>query len=254
MVSQLLLHTRLLVAMLLLIGCSIATAAADDSVSDDSAEVSNAAQLESDAADTDDHDHADHDDGDHEHDAAGHGSADGHGGGHDGEHASDPSGLLSANIGQMLANLAIFGLTFFILAKFVWPVILDGLQSREESIRGDLDAAARDKDEAQRLRAELQAELDAAHTQAQAIISDATKSAETRAAQIESDAKDAADRRVARAEDEIATAKRAALAEMADQTSGIAMSLARQVVGRELNEGDHADLIRQSLEQFPSNN
>ncbi|MEL7338135.1 MAG: ATP synthase F0 subunit B, partial [Planctomycetota bacterium] len=75
-----------------------------------------------------------------------------------------------------------------------------------------------------------------------------------RAAQIESDAKDAADRRVARAEDEIATAKRAALAEMADQTSGIAMSLARQVVGRELNEGDHADLIRQSLEQFPSNN
>ena len=45
-----------------------------------------------------------------------------------------------------------------------------------------------------------------------------------------------------------------ALAEIAEQTSALAIGVAKQVVGRELRPEDHADLIRNALDQVPSKN
>ena len=166
-----------------------------------------------------------------------------------GDHELPP--ILSANPGSAVVNLMIFLLTFALLAKFVWPVILGGLQAREEKIASDLRQAEQSRDEAQKSQAEYEAKLSEAATEAQTILSDARRDAEASAAKIVDEAKADAKRQGDRALADIETAKKVALAEIADQTSGMAISVAKQVVGREIKADDHAELISKALKQVP---
>ena len=102
--------------------------------------------------------------------------------------------------------------------------------------------------------ADYQAKLDDASTQVQTLLADARKDAEASGQRIVDEAKAEAERQRERAITEIETAKKVALSDLAGQTSDMAINVAKQVVGRELKAGDHADLIRKSLDSLPSNN
>jgi F-type H+-transporting ATPase subunit b len=197
-----------------------------------------------------DHDHAEggDDHGGHEadHDDAAHADA-GHGDGH-----TPP--LLSFDAGSAFCNLAIFAGVFFVLSKFVWPVILGGLKAREEKIHGDLEAAEQATAEAKGLLAEYQTKLDDAASQVQSMLAEARRDAEASGQRIVEEAKAEAQRQSERAIADIETAKKVAISDIAGQTSDMAITVAKQVVGRELKADDHAELIRQSLERLPSNN
>jgi F-type H+-transporting ATPase subunit b len=170
-----------------------------------------------------------------------------------GEEADVPP-LLSFDFGSALCNILIFLGVFAILAKYVWPPILDGLKAREQKIHGDLVAAEKANQEARGLLADYQNQLNEASNQVQTMLAGARKDAENAGQRIIDEAKSESDRQRARAMADIETAKRTALAELAEQTSAMAIGVAKQVVGRELNASDHADLIRQSLDRMPSQN
>ena len=174
----------------------------------------------------------------------------------DGEHSDHGKHppLLNIDIGGAIVNLAIFLGVFAILSKFVWPAILDGLRAREDKISGDLEAAERANTEAKQLLADYQAKLDDASSQVQAMLADARKDAEASSQRIVNEAKAEAERQRERAIADIETAKKVALSDLAGQTSDMAMNVAKQVVGRELQADDHADLIRQALDRLPSDN
>lgn len=176
-----------------------------------------------------------------------------------GEHVGhqDPPGtppLLQFDAGSAIANIAIFLGVFAILGKFVWPVILDGLKARESKIRTDLEAADRANQEAKALLSSYQTKLDEAASQVQSMLAEARKDSEASGQRIIDEAKAEAERQRVRAIADIETAKKVAIADLAGQTSDLAMQVARKVVGRELKADDHADLIRQSLDRLPSNN
>ena len=173
---------------------------------------------------------------------------------HAGDEAHAPGPLLSLDPGSAIWNLLIFLVVLFVLAKFVWPPVLHGLQAREQKIRGDLEGAERANAEARTLLGEYQRKLDQTHTEVQAMLAEARRDAQQAHQKIVDDAKVEAERQRTRAVADIENAKKVALSELADQTSEMAIALARQVVGRELNPQDHADLIRQSLERMPSKN
>lgn len=208
---------------------------ADDAVADSATEVASEV----------DHDHSvddAHGDDVHGGDHAGHGD----------EAAVPP--LLQFDFGSAICNLAIFLGVFAILSKFVWPVILDGLKAREQKIHGDLVAAEKANADAKALLADYQSQLSEASTKVQTMLADARKDAEANGQKIVEEAKAEASRQTERAVADIETAKKVALADLAGQTSDMAMAVAGQVVGRELQAGDHAELIRQSLQRLPSDN
>lgn len=186
-----------------------------------------------------------------------HGETGSHDDGHsDDGHSDDAAAppLLQFDFGSAICNLAIFLGVFAILAKFVWPVILDGLQARETKIHGDLQAAEQANTQAKNLLAEYQAKLDDSASQVQGILAQARTDAEASGQRIVDQARAEADRQRERAITDIETAKKVALSELAGQTSDMAIQVAKQVVGRELKADDHADLIRQALDRLPSNN
>lgn len=168
--------------------------------------------------------------------------------------AHDTPPLLSFDIGSAVCNIVIFLSVFAILAKFVWPAILKGLQARENKIHDDLEAAQQANEEAKALLAEYQAKLDDVATQVQTTLAEARKDGEATGQRIVEEAKAEAERQRERALADIETAKKVAISELAGQTSDMAIRVAKQVVGRELKPDDHAELIRQALGQLPSNN
>ena len=172
----------------------------------------------------------------------------------EGEHAESDPVLLRFDVGSAVCNLLIFLGVLGILSKFVWPVILDGLQAREDKIFDELKDAEKAKADAQSLLADYQGKLDGAAVEVQSILSDARNDATASGQRIVDEAKEEAERQRERANAEIETAKKVALAELAGQTSDLAIGVAQQVIGRELKAEDHAELIRQSLDRLPSNN
>ena len=217
-----------------------------------------------------DHHEGEHADGDHDHAAdvklmdgdtlhdgefveheGDHDHADGHAGEHD-EEGTPP--LLQLNLGSAICNLLIFLGVFAILAKFVWPPILEGLKAREQKIHGDLIAAEKANSEAKAMLADYQVKLDEASTQVQTMLADARKDAEVSANKIVEDARAESERHRERSMADIEAAKKAALADLADQTAAMAIGVAGKVVGRELRPEDHAELIRSSLDRLPSDN
>ncbi|WP_182867261.1 F0F1 ATP synthase subunit B [Rhodopirellula sp. JC639] len=171
----------------------------------------------------------------------------------DGAHEALPP-ILSFDPGAAVINLAIFLVTFGVLAKFVWPVILGGLKAREEKIAGDLQSAQASSLKAEATLAEYQKKVQEVAGEAQAILAEARRDAQATATKIVDEAKADAQRQSERALADIETAKKVALAEIAGQTSSLAMGVAKQVVGRELKAEDHAELIKRALEEVPSKN
>ena len=169
----------------------------------------------------------------------------------------DPKGtppLLQFDMGSAIVNITIFIGVLLILSKFVWPVILGGLEARESKIRTDLESADKANQDAKALLAGYQSKLDEASAKVQAMLAEAHKNGEAAGQRIVDDAKAEAERQRVRAIADIETAKKVAIADLAGQTSDLAMMVARKVLGRELKSEDHADLIRQSLDRMPSNN
>ena len=199
-----------------------------------------------------DHDQEAEGDPGHDEEHAEHSDSD-HGTGSD-EHAAGVPPLLQFDFGSAICNLAIFLAVFAILSTFVWPVILEGLKAREQKIHGDLVAAEKANADAKALLDDYQTQLSEASTKVQTMLAEARKDAETNGQKIVDEAKAEAQRQTERAVADIDTAKKVALSELAGQTSDMAMAVAGQVVGRELQAGDHAELIRQSLQRLPSDN
>jgi len=197
-------------------------------------------------------------------DEAEHHAEDGHD--HDGEEAADhdsddPGGeahaetpLLSFDVGSAVWNLVIFGCVMAVLSVFVWPNVLGGLQGREERIREDLEAASKANEEAQSILAGYQSKLDEASVQVQSMLAEARRDAEASGQKIVEQAKQEAAAQRDRAVADIDNAKKVAMAELAGQTSNMAMQVASSVVGRELSADNHADLIQQAMERLPSQN
>lgn len=177
-----------------------------------------------------------------------------HGDEHDAHSDDAKTPILSFDFGSAFWNLVIFVGVLSVLSIFVWPNVLHGLQAREDKIREDLESAEKANAEAQSILAGYQSKLDEAAVQVQQMLAEARRDAETNGQKIVEQAKMEAAAQRERAVADIENAKKVAMAELASQTSDMAMKVARSVVGRELSSDDHADLIRQAMERMPSQN
>ncbi|PIQ95928.1 MAG: ATP synthase F0 subunit B [Nitrospinae bacterium CG11_big_fil_rev_8_21_14_0_20_56_8] len=67
-------------------------------------------------------------------------------------------------------SLISFAILLYLLWRYAFPPIIEALEDREKKIRDDIDAAERMKQEGQKLKADLEAELKKAHEKANTIV------------------------------------------------------------------------------------
>lgn len=152
-----------------------------------------------------------------------------------------------------IATFVVFALLFALLAKFAWGPISQGLDKREQHIATMIADAERNAKETQMRLQELEARLAAQAEEARQAISAARREGEILKEKLVGEAHDAAQQEKDRALVEIRSAKNAALREIAQKSVNTAVDLAKSLIHREVNAGDHAQLIKDSLAQFENN-
>jgi len=148
----------------------------------------------------------------------------------------------------------VFGLLLLVLGATAWKPIMQGLEKRERGIADNIAQAQKAATEATAKLAEYEAKLAAAAEESQRILAEARKDAEAAGQKLIAAAQEEAARGRDRAVADIESAKRAALGDLANQSTVLAMSLAQRIVGREVRSEDHQGLIQDMLSKLPSQN
>lgn len=177
----------------------------------------------------------------HTQDTAGH-SADL--GGHIGHEERE---LMTLKYKEALFTIIVFGIFFVVGSIFVWPKILGALQAREDKVRGDLKQAEQSAKEATATLAEYKQQLAEAQKQAQVIVDESRASAQQVAAQLKEQTQAEITQMRDRAQADIQAAKERAVTEIYEQTATLATEVAGKILRREINAGDQASLVRESI-------
>src|SRR4051795_4572867 len=97
--------------------------------------------------------------------------------------------LVSPGLGLMLWTLVLFLFTMWVLNKTAFPRIQEALDKRANAIRDNIEAAERQRKEADQLLEEYRARLTEAREQADDIIARARKAADSAKAEAAEDGK-----------------------------------------------------------------
>ena len=191
-------------------------------------------------------DEASHSGGDHSHDHVDHG--------HHAEHlATDTILNIAEPAGYMypvIASVVVFLLVFGILATVVWPKILGGLEDRQQKIQGDIEQAEQSRAEAEKAKADFEAQLAEARKQAAETVAQAKADAQRVADELRA-ANDAELTQLrTKAMADIESAKSAAVAEIHAEAGALATAVASKILGREITVADQQQLVQESLAEM----
>jgi F-type H+-transporting ATPase subunit b len=158
--------------------------------------------------------------------------------------------------GLVLWTAISFGVVLVILYRTAWNKILEGLDAREKKIRGDIEAAEKNRLESQRLLEEYKHKLEAIKAEAAAIIEEGHADKKRIIEEAHAKATAETEETKARAIHEIELAKGKAIDELRKSTVKLAVQLAEKVVGAEVDQTKHRRLIDEALASYdkPSRN
>src|SRR3984957_20008711 len=149
--------------------------------------------------------------------------------------------------GTFIAELIAFLIILGIIAKWVLPPLNKAMAARQEDIRASLAAAEAAKEEADQTRAQRQGILEEARQQAREIVSQANRTADQSRADGQARGQQEYDRLVASADAEINLARQRALDELTSRIGTLVLSVARQVIEREIDAQRHRGLIDEAV-------
>jgi len=149
--------------------------------------------------------------------------------------------------GTFFAELIGFLIIVWIIGKFILPPLNKAMQDRREEIRASLAAAEEARNEADESRTQRQAILDEARGQARQIVAQANKTAEQVRVEAQERGQLEYERLVSSASHEIALSRQRAVEEVSNQVAALVMSVARQVIGREIDADQHRALIDEAI-------
>jgi len=150
------------------------------------------------------------------------------------------------NINATMIGQSITFLIFvWFCMKYIWPPIMNALETRKKTIADGLATADRAKLDLELARKKASENLHEAKSQAAEIIAQA----ERRAAQMVEEAKTAArsegDRQLVAAKAVIEQEANRARESLREQVANLAMAGAEKILRREVNAQTHADLLKQ---------
>jgi F-type H+-transporting ATPase subunit b len=143
-----------------------------------------------------------------------------------------------------------FTVLFFLLRKFAYPAIKQGMTDRAERIRSDLQAAESERSEAEGLLAEYRAQLNDARAEAGRIIEESRQAADAIKRDQETRLQEELAEIRARAVADIDAAKAQAMADLRGEVAQLAIGAAEAVVQRNLDASTQNQLVEDYIDQI----
>jgi F-type H+-transporting ATPase subunit b len=157
--------------------------------------------------------------------------------------------LVQPGIGLMIWTLLAFGVTFWVLRRWVFPRIQSELDKRQRAIEETIDTAERTQKEAEKLLAEYRQRLQEARQQAEDIVARARKAADRH----QQEAVEATSRKqqemLDQARRDIETETRLALERIRKEVADLTVLATEKVTRKTLTSEDHQRLIQEALRE-----
>ena len=155
---------------------------------------------------------------------------------------------------QLLFDILVQGIAVFLLFIFLSYILIDPvrkvLQDRQDKIKNELESAAKDKEEAAKLKAMYGEKIKNAEETAGEILSDARKKAVKNEENIIADAKEEAARIISRANQEASLEKDKVKDEVKQEIISVATVMAGKFVTETMDDAKQAALIDETLKEM----
>lgn len=162
--------------------------------------------------------------------------------------------LITPDIGLFFWHTVVFLILIFLMTKFAWKPILEGVRKREQTINDALDSAENAKKEMQNLKADNERLLKEARAERDTMIKEAREIKEKIIADAKEDAQTQGDKMLAQAKSSIEMEKNAALADIKNQVATLSLQIAEKVLKAELStEEKQQKLVEEMLDDVTLN-
>jgi F-type H+-transporting ATPase subunit b len=160
--------------------------------------------------------------------------------------------MMSASIfllpnGTFFIELVTVAVILLLMTKYILPPLNKALEARQQKIRESLAAADAAKADAAAAGDERQQLLAAARDQARDIVAAAQATSDQVRAASAARGQAEYDRIIANANAEVDTARQRAIDEASSRIGEVVFELVNQIVGREVDESSHQDLVREAV-------
>ena len=142
--------------------------------------------------------------------------------------------LLTPGFGLLIWTLLAFLVVFFLLAKYAWPAIINGLREREQSIASSLESAKRVQAEMTQLKSENEALLAKAREERAQLLKEARETKDRIIAEAKDQAKAEASKIMSETQAAIHAQQMAALTEVKNQVGKLVIEVSEKVLRKEL--------------------
>jgi len=151
--------------------------------------------------------------------------------------------LITPSFGLIFWMLLGFGILFFILAKFAWPVIIKSITDREKRIEEQLSEAAKAREEMKNLKSEHEALLAQAKEERDAILAEARKMSEKMYDDAKEKAANEAQLLIEDAKKSIHFEKMKAVTDIKNEIAQMSIEIAEKVLMEELADKDKQEAL-----------
>ena len=163
--------------------------------------------------------------------------------------------LITPDLGLLFWMTLAFGIVFFILAKFAFPVINNMLKQREEEINTALEKAERTHQEMEKLQADNELLLAQAREERDKILDEARQIHDKFIETAKMKANEEKERIIESARETIENEKMAAATEIKNQIAGFSIKVAEKVLQKELtSDKEQINYINRLLDDIENKN
>ena len=169
--------------------------------------------------------------------------------------AEDSGGnfLVSPNVGLMIWTLLAFGVTLWVLSKFVFPRVQDALDKRQKAIEESIATSERVRTEAEKLLEEYRERLAEARGQADDIVARARKTGEAHENEILAEAKSKREEMMEQTRRDIEAETRRAIQEIRKEVADLTVAATEKVTRKTLTDEDQKRLVEEALAELDFN-
>ncbi|MBR6305709.1 MAG: F0F1 ATP synthase subunit B [Bacteroidales bacterium] len=144
--------------------------------------------------------------------------------------------LVTPDAGLLFWMVVIFGIVFFLLWKFGFPIITDSLRKRSERIQNSLDEAREIEERMAAWKTEYAKMMEDTRREQSSILHEATETKNQIVADARAEAKAQADKIIADAKVQIAAEKESVLRDVRKEVALLSVQIAEKVLRRELSD------------------
>ena len=158
--------------------------------------------------------------------------------------------LIQPQFGTIFWTVVTFAILWFLLGRYAWKPLLAAVEAREAGIRDAIEAAERERDEAQRLLDEQRAMLNLARKERADAVEAGRRDAERLKAEILEEARKQREQLMKQAQAQIDAGLRQARAELKGEAADLAIQAAGKLLGKNLDDQTQRRIVDDYLAEL----